>query len=60
MCTRLNPPRDLLVDNRCCVLALTGAFWAAILLIVASHARFVKEIAHKMKDLVIELVEKGM
>ncbi|CAH2079628.1 unnamed protein product [Thlaspi arvense] len=58
---RLNPPRELLVDNSIWVLAFTGAFCAAIRLInIASHAGFVREIAEKMVDSVRELVERGM
>ncbi|CAA0405912.1 unnamed protein product [Arabidopsis thaliana] len=58
---RLNPPRDLLVDNSCWVLAFTGAFCATIHLIeIPSQAESVKEIAKKMIDSVRELVERGM
>ncbi|XP_019086499.1 PREDICTED: uncharacterized protein LOC104719358 [Camelina sativa] len=58
---RINPPTELFVDNSCWVLAFTGAFFAAIHLIeVSSHARYVKEIAHKMIDSVRELVGRGM
>ncbi|KAG7548273.1 hypothetical protein ISN44_As12g034670 [Arabidopsis suecica] len=58
---RLNPPRDLLVDNSCWVLAFTGAFCATIHMIdIPSKAESVKEIANKMIDSVRELVERGM
>ncbi|KAG7604082.1 putative non-reducing end alpha-L-arabinofuranosidase [Arabidopsis thaliana] len=57
----LNPPRDLLVDENCWVLAFTGAFCAAIHLIeISSHAQYLKEIAYKMIDSVRELVGRGM
>jgi len=58
---RLNPPRDLLVDNSCWVLAFTGAFCATIhLREFPSQAESVKEIANKMIDSVRELVEIGI
>ncbi|KAL1225014.1 hypothetical protein V5N11_002793 [Cardamine amara subsp. amara] len=59
--TRLSPPRELLVDNICWVLAFTGAFCAAIHLVeIPSHAESAKEIADKMIDSVRELVERKM
>ncbi|KAL1197144.1 hypothetical protein V5N11_002023 [Cardamine amara subsp. amara] len=59
--TRLNPPREYLVDNICWVLAFTGAFCAAINLIeTPSHAESVNEITNKMIDSVRELVERKM
>ncbi|VVB15193.1 unnamed protein product [Arabis nemorensis] len=59
--TRLNPPKEVLVDNSCWVLAFTGAFCAIVHSIeIPSHAKSVKEIAYKMVDSVRELVERGM
>ncbi|VVB09101.1 unnamed protein product [Arabis nemorensis] len=58
---RLNPPRDLLVDNSYWVLAFVGGFCAAIhLLDVADHADSVDKIVCKMIDSVRELVEREM
>ncbi|KFK26416.1 hypothetical protein AALP_AA8G245700 [Arabis alpina] len=59
--TRLDPPREVLVDNSCWVFAFTGAFCSIIQVIeIPSHAKSVKEIAYKMIDSVRELVERGM
>ncbi|CAA7036346.1 unnamed protein product [Microthlaspi erraticum] len=59
--TRLNPPRELLVDNSCWVLAFVGGFCAAIhLLEFTSYAGSVKEISDQMIGSVGELVERGM
>ncbi|CAA7055707.1 unnamed protein product [Microthlaspi erraticum] len=59
--SRLNPPRELLVDNSSWVLAFNGAFCASIRLVnVVSHGGIVKEIEEKMVDSVRELVERGM
>ncbi|EOA15471.1 hypothetical protein CARUB_v10004388mg [Capsella rubella] len=58
---RLNPPRELLVDNKSWVLTFTGAFCATIHLIkIPSQAESFKEIANKMIDSVRELVERKM
>ncbi|CAE6192716.1 unnamed protein product [Arabidopsis arenosa] len=57
--TRLEPPRELLVDNSSWVLAFMGGFCLAIHLIeMSSKAESVKEIAHKMIDSIRELVER--
>ncbi|CAH2079593.1 unnamed protein product, partial [Thlaspi arvense] len=58
---RLNPPTEVLVDNSCWVLAFVGAFCAIIhMLEITSRAESVKEIADKIIDSVIKLVERGM
>ncbi|ESQ47346.1 hypothetical protein EUTSA_v10027691mg [Eutrema salsugineum] len=58
---RLNPPRELLVDNSCWVLTFVGAFCAAIHVVdIRSYAESVNVIADKMVDSVNELVERGM
>uniref|UniRef100_A0A1J3JH92 DUF577 domain-containing protein n=1 Tax=Noccaea caerulescens TaxID=107243 RepID=A0A1J3JH92_NOCCA len=57
--SRLNPPRELLVDNSSWVLAFTGGFCASIRLVnVASYGGIVKEIEDKMVGSVRELVER--
>ncbi|ESQ47304.1 hypothetical protein EUTSA_v10027695mg [Eutrema salsugineum] len=59
--TRLNPPRELLVDNSYWVLTFVGAFCAAIHVVdIKSYAESVKVIEDKMIDSVRELVERGM
>ncbi|KAL1197156.1 hypothetical protein V5N11_002035 [Cardamine amara subsp. amara] len=59
--TRLNPPREELIDNSSWVLAFTGAFCAAINLIeIPSHIKSAQEISYKMIDSVRELVERRM
>ncbi|CAH8276400.1 unnamed protein product [Arabidopsis lyrata] len=59
--TRLDPPRELLVDNSSWVLAFMGGFCLAIHLIeMSSKAESVKEIAHKMIDSIRELVGREM
>ncbi|OAO97736.1 hypothetical protein AXX17_AT4G19410 [Arabidopsis thaliana] len=59
--TRLDPPRELLVDNSSWVLAFMGGFCLAIHLIeTSSKAESVKEIAHKMIDSIRELMEREM
>ncbi|CAB78695.1 hypothetical protein [Arabidopsis thaliana] len=59
--TRLDPPRELLVDNSSWVLAFMGGFCLAIHLIeMSSKAESVKEIAHKMIDSIRELMEREM
>ncbi|CAH8385678.1 unnamed protein product [Eruca vesicaria subsp. sativa] len=58
---RLNPPREVLVDNSCWVLAFVGAFCAIIQLIrMEIYAETVMEMADKMVDSVRDLVERKM
>ncbi|KAF8100500.1 hypothetical protein N665_0223s0026 [Sinapis alba] len=56
---RLNPPREMWVDNSCWVLAFLGAF-CAIIHLVESETSAVEEMADKMVDSVRELVERKM
>ncbi|CAF1858009.1 unnamed protein product [Brassica napus] len=56
---RLNPPREVLVDNSCWVLAFLGAF-CVIIQLVEMETSAVEEIADKMVDSVRELVERKM
>ncbi|KAL9812289.1 putative non-reducing end alpha-L-arabinofuranosidase [Arabidopsis thaliana] len=59
--TRLDPPREVLVDNSCWVFAFTGGFCAAVRLIEdPGYGDDVSEIAYKMINSVKELVERGM
>ncbi|WZZ31225.1 hypothetical protein YC2023_014626 [Brassica napus] len=58
---RLNPPREVLVDNSCWVLAFLGAFCAINHLIeMESYAGFVMEMEDNMVNSVRELVEREM
>ncbi|CAH8385676.1 unnamed protein product [Eruca vesicaria subsp. sativa] len=56
---RLNPPREVLVDNSCWVLAFLGAF-CAIIQLVETETSAAEEITDKMVDSVRELVERKM
>ncbi|KAG5408856.1 hypothetical protein IGI04_005175 [Brassica rapa subsp. trilocularis] len=58
---RLNPPREVLVDNSCWVLAFLGAFCAVNHLIeMECYAGLVMEMEDKMVNSVRELVEREM
>ncbi|CAG7892073.1 unnamed protein product [Brassica rapa] len=58
---RLNPPREVLVDNSCWVLAFLGAFCAINHLIeMECYAGLVMEMEDKMVNSVRELVEREM
>ncbi|KAJ4902239.1 hypothetical protein Rs2_16190 [Raphanus sativus] len=56
---RLNPPREVLVDNSCWVSAFLGAF-CAIIHLLERETSAVEELADKMVDSVRELVERKM
>ncbi|KFK44756.1 hypothetical protein AALP_AA1G298700 [Arabis alpina] len=59
--TKLNPPRGLLVDNICWVLAFKGAFCAIIQMAeITSYTETVKEIEDLMIDSVKKLVVRRM